>query len=96
MEELSARADAISKNVRDLREDITRDHGEVLARLDRIDDRLGSKVDYGWVKEIHDRTDALERARDKFSGGVRALVAINALAILVVGVLGVLAATGNL
>lgn len=96
MEELSARADAISKNVRDLREGITRDHGEVIARLDRIGERLDSKANYLWVKEVQDRTDALEKARDKFSGGVQALIAINALAILVVGVLGVLAATGNL
>jgi hypothetical protein len=79
-----------------LREENSRDHAEVIERLERLDVRLEQKVDHARVNNHAARIDSLEQTRDKGRGVLMAALAFQSILLIAVAVLSVLAGVGNL
>lgn len=84
------------EQIRLLREENSREHAEVVERLERIDVRLEQKVDHVRVNNHAVRIDSLEQTRDKGRGVILAVATFQSILLLVTAVLSILAATGNL
>jgi len=107
VEALSDRVGAVSENLRELRTENARDHAAVVRTLEEIRGGLQRKADTTRVNDHASRIDSLEKTRDEQRGAEardtrherRASLYLAALSVLggiAIGVLSVLAATGNL
>lgn len=92
----SAQVETLVEQIRLLREENTRDHAEVIGRLEKIDVRLEQKADNIRVNNHAGRIDSLEGSRDKGRGIMMAVVAFQSILLLAVAVLTVLAALGTI
>ena len=91
-EALGDRVTGLSEHIRQLRDDNTRDHAEVVASLERISVKLDAKADTSWVERHEQEIDDLKSSRDKARGFMLAAVVVQSTLLLVVAVLSVLAA----
>lgn len=107
VEAVVERLDAQSENLRELRAENQRDHGEVMRRLEQLTVAIGAKADNTRVNDHATRLRTLEDHRSQTVGAAaqnardqrRAELYVASIGVIVgaiIGVLTVLAATGNL
>lgn len=100
LDAMKDRVEALSEGVRELRNESTQGHAEVMRRLDKIGDRTAEKAPLDRVEAVEKRADSLEATRDRDGGegdiGKLIVRTVYAAAVLIVAILGYLAGTGTL
>lgn len=88
---LNSRADAISSNQREHQR-------EVIRRLEHIDAKLDTKADVTWMSETQKEVDANTRSREHLNGNIETALLLgkvaNGIALIALGILGLLLAHG--
>lgn len=102
----TALIETVGESVKAMREENIRDHSAVVAEVrglraeneahyEAMRERLDSKADQARVFNHAGRIDSLEQTRDKQRGVLMAGIVMNAVLLLILGVLSLLAAVGS-
>lgn len=94
--ELLGEMKGVRQQISDMQARNSEEHGRVMERLQKVEDKLDRRVDWKWMNEqdLPDRVDRLEAKRDERRGQAALVKIAEGIALFAIALIGLLATKG--